>query len=81
MQIMLVHHSLRLEMGAVTDTAGNPVIGTTNATGDPAAIQVAMYVEDVIQPTLTCFSLDVNTGFMRLTFDDVVNQPRSCLRQ
>ena len=62
--------------GGVTDTAGNLVIGTRDASDDPIAIVVDSFVQDVVPPSLTCFSLDMNIGFMQLTFDDVIN-PRT----
>ena len=59
--------------GAVTDTAGNPVIGTRDNFNNPIGIMVDSYEQDVVPPTLVCFSLDLNIGFIQLTFNDVID--------
>ena len=59
--------------GAVTDSAGNLVIGTRDNGGNLTGIMVDTYVADIVPPTLVCFTLDLNTGFIQLTFDDVID--------
>ena len=64
---------IQISNGSINDTAGNPVIATTNATGYPIAIPAADYMADLIPPMLTNFTFDLNSGFIQLTFSDVVD--------
>ena len=64
---------INISNGAVTDTAGNPVVGTKDNDNNPIAIQVQNHLKDITGPELIDFSLDMDSGLVVLTFDDVVN--------
>ena len=51
---------------AVKDTSGSGNIAS-------AALPVTVYLPDVTQPNLTNFTLDVDSGTLALTFDDVMD--------
>ena len=53
----------------IKDTNGLNVLAVTNG----SAIQASGYVGDSSPPSLTSFVLDLNSGFVRLSFNDFVN--------
>ena len=57
---------LQLETGAIQDPAGNNISATVSHS------LVRSYVADNSPPDLLAFSVDMNTGRLFLTFDDVV---------
>ena len=64
---------IEISDGAITDSAGNLLIGTKNSSGLPVAIQVEAFTPDLQVTELESFSFDLDSGFVSLTFDDVVN--------
>ena len=54
---------------AFFDLSGN----SANPISNFSALITSMYLSDANQPVLNCYSLDMNTGFMILTFSEVVN--------
>lgn len=55
--------------GSFIDTAGNPLLEVPTT----SSVQVDRYVPDTTSPRLLSFELDINTGFLTLTFDDVID--------
>jgi hypothetical protein len=55
--------------GAASDMAGNNL----SAVSDGNAIQATAFIQDSIEPTITAFSLNMNTRSLLLTFSEVVN--------
>ena len=62
---------LSVEAGAVKDIAGNDVEPVLASAGRPAQL----FVEDRTNPSLTNWTLDMNTGKVTLIFDDVMKAP------
>ena len=60
---------LTLSSSTVADMSGNPIVPVT--TVDPR--NVSMFYEDTIQPNLVGFHIDLDSGVLRLTFDETVN--------
>ena len=54
----------------VNDVADNRVVPISSK----SAKRVRNFVQDAVGPTLTNFTLDVNQGFILLTFDEAVNE-------
>ena len=54
---------------AIQDMNGNYVIGKPDSEGVP----VSEFIEDKTPPLLLSFSLDMNTGVLNMTFDEVVD--------
>ena len=54
---------------AFFDLSGN----TASPISNSSALITSMYLSDTNQPVLNCYSLDMNTGFVLLTFNEVVN--------
>ena len=60
---------LYAEGGAAFDLSRLPLLPTASSN----AIQVSTFISDTESPSLLGFALDVNSGILDLTFDDVVN--------
>ena len=58
-----------LRASAIDDTSGDDVLAIT----DGKALRVRTYITDNVQPSLLSYILDLNTGFLNLTFDDFPN--------
>ena len=56
---------IALEAVSFTDTAGNQLI--------PVVTQAESFTGDTTDPSLTAFDLDVNSGILSLTFDDIID--------
>ena len=56
--------------GAILDQSDEELVGVYNGT---SAIPVEYYIEDVTEPELKSFTLDLNTGVLMLTFSESVN--------
>ena len=59
---------LSLLSGSILDMNGNPVIEVN----DTDAMQASSFMEDLTDPTLVAFELDIDSGMMRLIFDETV---------
>ena len=53
----------------IVDMSGYPVIGISS----DEALSVSNFTQDTVSPLLERFSLDVNRGVLKLTFDETVN--------
>ena len=60
---------LALSPAAIADMSGNPVVPILDT--DPRTVSV--FYNDFISPTLVGFDLDIDSGFLSLTFDETVN--------
>ena len=60
---------LILSEGAINDTNGNPIVPIHNGN----ATQASLVIPDTSNPQLANFSLDLNEGLLRLTFNETVN--------
>eukprot|EP00731_Ephydatia_muelleri_P036558 Em0277g3a len=58
--------SIVLTSGAINDTYGNPVVAAIN-------LPVLSIIPDTIPPTITCFSLNLSTNELALTFGEPVD--------
>ena len=65
----LINSYLSFSSTAIQDMNGNDVIEISRA----GARQAQTYNEDLTDPELRSFSLNANTGLLRLTFDETVN--------
>ena len=66
--LKITHISL-FKASAIDDTLGNDLLAIT----DTKAIKVSIYSADETSPSLTSSTLDLNTGYLNLTFDDFPN--------
>ena len=62
---MCIRDSLRIEAGALSDTAGNP--------SDSRTRQATELIPDTTRPTLDSFDFDLDAGVMTLHFDEAVD--------
>jgi hypothetical protein len=60
---------ITVQASAIDDTLGNDVLAIT----DTKAIKVRNFYADEIPPSLTFSALDLDTGYLNLTFDDFPN--------
>ena len=59
---------LTISAAAIADTSSNAVVAILNG----QALQAGTFVSDGLSPVLRSFSLDLNSGLLRLTFDETV---------
>ncbi|KAI6655294.1 hypothetical protein LOD99_2129 [Oopsacas minuta] len=50
----------------LSGNAANPIFNNS-------ALKASMYLSDTVRPILMCYSLDMNTGLVLLTFNEIVN--------
>ena len=60
---------ISIDPGAIQDTSGNNVTAIISS----AALPVVVYIPDTDSPQLISYTLDLNSGLLDLTFNDVVN--------
>ena len=60
---------ITMQASAIDDTLGNDVLAITNTKG----LKVRNYYADSTPPALTFSALDLDSGFLNLTFDDFPN--------
>ena len=60
---------LSITDAATYDTVGNPLIGIPQE----SALNVSEHTIDLIPPQVISYSLDLNSGFLNVTFDETIN--------